>query len=201
MEWSSHVLRDMGAGSSPVSARGTGKGRPQRMFGCRPPAQGKVHRSRRQGRPRCTPDARRRDDPQGFCHLHRARTRPGCQAVADRRGGHAALPRNRPCDQTAARAGARGARFPVRQPMRPALCQRPAKPCRNGIHKTGNPETEKHSQTLHRFLQTGRRSLRPVAAKEMPKPLRPRRLWSGMRATRYSAPGSGMSPNPAMVQS
>jgi hypothetical protein len=81
------------------------------------------------------------------------------------------------------------------------LFQHPAEPCRDGNHKTGNPETENHSQTLRRFLQAGRRSLQPVAAEETPKPLRRRRLWSGMRATRYSAPGSGMSPNPAMVQS
>lgn len=81
------------------------------------------------------------------------------------------------------------------------LFQHPAEPCRDGNHKTGNPETENHSLTLRRFLQAGLRSLRPVAAEETPKPLRRRRLWSGMRATRYSAPGRGMSPNPAMVQS
>jgi hypothetical protein len=63
------------------------------------------------------------------------------------------------------------------------LFQHPAEPCRDGNHKTGNPETENHNQTLRRFLQAGLRSLRPVAATGMPNLLHRRRLLFELRAT------------------
>jgi hypothetical protein len=81
------------------------------------------------------------------------------------------------------RTGGRASCFSVRQPMRAALFQQPAEPYRDGVVKTENADTENHSHTLHRFLPAGRRSLRPVAATDMPNLLHRRRLLFELRGT------------------